>query len=487
MTWLILVDRLSDLPNHAVPHKVMTVSDYLTHPETFKDLRPKIINLARSTAYQASGYYASLLAEARGHRIVPSVETMLELSRKPLYRHALPELEDILNGALRQKGTSEEAPGVIDVLFGRTEAPPLERFARVLFDWFRAPALRVILEDGAWRAIKSIRPLSLSDLKGGDKEHFLGELNRYTQRSWRGPKVRPSLRHSLAVLFDPHDTLPPSSLKSIEHFARVAARHSIEVEPIQKRDLFRLAEFDALFIRETTSIDNHTYRFARRAAQEGMPVIDDPVSMIRCTNKVFLSELLTQHNLPTPRTLIVDSLRQMPDIARTLGWPVVLKVPDGSFSRGVFRVADEAEMKVRLEALLEESDLVLAQQFVPTSFDWRVGVLDGKPIFACQYLMAKKHWQIVRHEPGKPPVEGGFRSTPLADAPRHVVETAVKSARLIGDGFYGVDLPETENGVYVIEINDNPNLERGIEDSAEKDTVWEALAQWFAKRIEAPR
>ena len=32
-----------------------------------------------------------------------------------------------------------------------------------------------------------------------------------------------------------------------------------------KRQLAELAEFDALFIRATTSIDNYTYRFARRA------------------------------------------------------------------------------------------------------------------------------------------------------------------------------------------------------------------------------
>ena len=55
-----------------------------------------------------------------------------------------------------------------------------------------------------------------------------------------------------------------------------------------------MAEFDALWIRATTSIDNFTYRFARRAQQEGMPVIDDPQSMIRCTNKVYLAERLAR-------------------------------------------------------------------------------------------------------------------------------------------------------------------------------------------------
>ena len=50
--------------------------------------------------------------------------------------------------------------------------------------------------------------------------------------------------------------------------ARLAEKLSIDVEPITRRQLSELAEYDGLFIRETTSIDNHTYRFARRAWQE---------------------------------------------------------------------------------------------------------------------------------------------------------------------------------------------------------------------------
>ena len=108
------------------------------------------------------------------------------------------------------------------------------------------------------------------------------------------------------MLYDPNEKTAPSSPASIKHFARIAEKLSVDVEPITKRQFAELAEFDGLFIRETTSIDNHTYRFARRAWQEGMPVIDDPISMIRCTNKVFLVELLQQNQVPTPPTVIIS-------------------------------------------------------------------------------------------------------------------------------------------------------------------------------------
>ncbi len=45
-----------------------------------------------------------------------------------------------------------------------------------------------------------------------------------------------------------------------------------------------------LFIRETTYVDHHSFRFSRRAEAEGLVVIDDPQSILRCTNKVFLAE-----------------------------------------------------------------------------------------------------------------------------------------------------------------------------------------------------
>jgi len=100
--WVILVDQPKDLPNAETPHKVITTSEYLARPRLFDVGRPKLVNLARSYAYQSKGYYASLLAEARGHRVVPSVETMLELREAKLYEHALPDLEDELNRCARR-------------------------------------------------------------------------------------------------------------------------------------------------------------------------------------------------------------------------------------------------------------------------------------------------------------------------------------------------------------------------------------------------
>lgn len=482
--WVILVDTLKDFPNEDTPHKVITTRDYLARSSLFRGSRPKILNLSRSFAYQSRGYYASLLAGARGHRIVPTAETMIDLGSRTLYAQALPELEDQL---LKARATADDpaVPSRILVMFGITTDHRFDRFARLLFDWFRCPVLEVTIEGESRPEIKKLAPLPITKLSPTELAFFHAALHDHTRREWRSKKTRAAPRYSFAVLHDPQEKMPPSNLGSLKHWARIAEKMSVEVEPITKRDLARLAEFDALFIREATSIDNHTYRFARRAVQEGMPVIDDPISMIRCTNKVYLQELMTGNGIAVPPTVILAGHGDLERAADTLGFPLVLKIPDSSFSRGVKKVDNLAELDALTRAWFKDTDLLLAQKFMPTEFDWRVGVLGGKPLFVCQYTMAKHHWQIVKHQENGKSLEGGLRSMTIGEAPPAVIDMGLRSAQLIGNGLYGVDIKETEDGLFLIEVNDNPNIEHGIEDAAEKDRVWVELTRWFVNRLEA--
>jgi glutathione synthase/RimK-type ligase-like ATP-grasp enzyme len=481
--WVILVDQQKDFPNADTPHKVISTSEYLARPKLFDFGRPKLVNLSRSYSYQSKGYYASLLAEARGHRVVPTVETMLELRETKLYEHALPDLEDELNRCARRADFQPEGEFKLLVCFGIARDARFEAFGRVLFDWFRCPALEVTVDPGDWLSIDRIRPRALTRLANGEGAFFRDSLHQHTKREWRSARARNIAKYDLAVLHDPNEKMPPSSVASMKHFARIAEKLSVDVEPITRRQLDELAEYDGLFIRETTSIDNHTYRFARRAWQEGMPVIDDPISMIRCTNKVFLMELLGQNQVTTPPTVILTDESDLPKAMDELGLPLVVKIPDGSFSRGVHKVATAEEFRRVAEELFEETDLILAQRFLPTEFDWRVGVLAGEPLFVCQYRMARGHWQIVKHGPNGSR-EGGFKTFALEQAPAGLIDVAVRAARPIGAGFYGVDIKETDRGFVVMEVNDNPNLEHGIEDAVGKDEIWMKLLKWFVERFE---
>lgn len=478
---IVIVDqpRSFKWPDPAI--EVMTPRDFITRPPAAGG-KVRVINLCRDTSYLALGYYCSLLAEARRQKVIPAVEVLLELNWKRLYRTYLPELEAEFSKALRDETELDDR--TLYFFFGRNPDERLAEVGRRLFDLFRSPILAVELRHKRDWKIRALGTESLREIPAELEDAFADALIRYTKAAWRSPRQKAPSKYDLAVLYDPEEALPPSDPKALEKFAEAGRALGIGVTLVTRRDLGKLAEFDALFIRETTRIDNHTYRFAKKAAAEGMPVIDDPGSILRCTNKVYLAELLQAHKVPTPKTMLVDS-NTLGQLDRAMPYPIVLKIPDGSFSRGVYKAESREELEAIAKDLLKRSDVILAQEFMYTEYDWRVGVLNRKPLYVSQYMMARKHWQIVQHGPSGRVVEGDSRTLAVEDAPPAVVETALAAANLIGDGLYGVDLKQNERGVFVIEINDNPSIDAGIEDAVLKDGLYTAIVQDLIRRIES--
>jgi glutathione synthase/RimK-type ligase-like ATP-grasp enzyme len=462
----------------------VTAREYVVKADLYGSSRARVVNLSGDYGYMDMGYYCSLLAEARKQKVVPTVETILDLSRKTLYGLLLPELNGVLRQEIEKLPQLPRGAFTLVICFGQPMEAHFKTLARRVFERFRCPLMKVSVDpDDNWQ-IRALDAIAPSDLSRTEFEFFLAALEDYTRSSWPKPKARSAAKYSLAVLHNPREAMPPSDPQALRKFISVGASLGVEVDLIERKDFSRLAEYDALFIRETTGIDNHTFRFAKKAIHEGMPVIDDPVSILRCTNKVYLAELLQANKLPAPRTLIVDR-GNLQRVEEELGYPVVLKIPDGSFSRGVVRAEDRPELEAHARKLFKRSDLILAQEFMYTEFDWRVGVLNGQPLYVSQYRMSRKHWQIVNHRADGKVVEGGFATLAVMDAPEAVIDTALNAARLIGDGLYGVDLKQNDKGVFVIEINDNPSIERHVEDLVLKDDLYRAILQDFVRRIEA--
>ena len=236
------------------------------------------------------------------------------------------------------------------------------------------------------------------------------------------------------------------------------------MEFITRADIGRLTEFDAQLIRETTFANHYTYRFSRRAAADGLVTIGDPDSILKYNNKVDVAELLARHNIPTPKTLLVHGVNA-DQIVPYLALPCVLKQPDSSFSRGVVKVEAKDELPAKVNALLEKSAMINAQEWLPTEFDWRVRILDRRPLFVAKYVFPARHWQVIRRDEQRRKVEEGpTLAVSVGEAPQEVVTIALRAANRIGDGFYGVDVKQVGNRCCVIEVNDNPNVDAGNED-----------------------
>ena len=470
---LIVVDRAKDWSPYYPSEDVLTFDQYLQFT-TPANGRVRVINLCQSAKYLSRGYYCSLLAEARGHHVVPSVMTLNDLSRKGLFSLELEELDSSVLEWLEASGSAidpskDERHATHEVrirtYFGQVEHPELKPVARALFERFPCPILEVVFKRRKGWQIESMKPAAPADLEEREQDVFAAALDRFSSMVWRKPRARRRYRFDLAVLVNPDEEMPPSDKVALTRFEKAGRKLGINVEQITRRDYMRLPEYDGLFIRETTAIDHHTYRFARKAEAEGMVVIDDPVSILRCTNKVFLADLLKNNKVPTPKTLILskDQKQAVEQVMDELGFPVVIKIPDGAFSRGVTKAEDEASLRAGLKELFKQSALVLAQEYLYTDCDGRVGVLGGRAIYACKYMMVKGHWQIYQH--GESTSESGdFETMPTYEVPRNVIQAALSATKLIGNGLYGVDIKQSGNRVAVIEVNDNPSIDAGVED-----------------------
>jgi glutathione synthase/RimK-type ligase-like ATP-grasp enzyme len=483
-TSLLVVDNPDRWPLNVPDVQVVAARKYLTDAAYASGKRFRVINLCRSYRYQSAGYYVSLLAEARLHRPTPSIATMVDMRSPTIVRALASQHDELIQSSLKPLLSDRFT---LSIYFGRNLAKRYQRLCRALFEILPAPLLRAqfVREDGKW-SLQHISAIPSSEIPADHRPFVVESATEFFTRRPRRTAAR-NYRFDLAILVDPKEKTPPSDERALKGFEDSADDLGIATERITAEDYGRLNEFDGLFIRATTAVNHYTYRFARKAEAEGLAVIDDPASILRCTNKVFLGELLQRHGIDAPRTVTIhrDNVTQA---AKSLGFPIILKQPDSSFSQGVVKAADETEYTAKVGQLLEQSDLIIGQEFVPTGFDWRVGILEGRCLYVCRYLMARGHWQIYNHAAKNARgFSGGFEAYRVEDTPANILEAARKAAGLMGQGLYGVDLKEVDGRAIVIEVNDNPSIEHGVENAFLKNELYREIMGHFLRRMEARR
>lgn len=460
---------------------VVSAREYLSEPRYAQMKRLRVLNICRSYRYQSAGYYVSLLAEARGHKPMPSVATIQDFKSQSIIKSLASDLQDRIQKSLEPLQSDRFT---LSIYFGRNLAKRYDRLSHDLYNLFPAPLLRAsFARSGKTWQIQNISPIAASDLPESHRDFVIEAAGEFLRKKFQRRKSVAGSRYDMALLLDPAERLPPSDEPALRLFEKAANMLGVGVERITQDDYGRIAEFDALFIRTTTAVNHYTYRFARKAQTEGLVVIDDPRSILRCTNKVFLQELLTRHRIPAPPTQILHRDNREAVLAE-LGLPCILKQPDSSFSKGVIKVDSKEDFYRECVDLLEESELLIAQAFVPTEFDWRIGIMDGQPLFACCYYMARGHWQIYNHKVHGKASTGGSEPVAIDKVPPFVMDAAIKCAGVIGDGLYGVDLKQFQQQACVIEINDNPNIDAGVEDALPGNELYVKIIQSFLRRLE---
>ena len=481
MNTIIVIDQKQEwfeVPGAAI----LTARRFLAEPGAGHVDDARVLNLCRTGRYQGRGYYVSLLAEARGQRPLPDVKTLGDLKSGTTLRAIAGKIDPLARDLRHDESDRFE----LDAYLGKDPARRHAEVAARLFAEMRVPLMRALFRraEGAWR-LEAIQAIGIADIPNQDRAFLLETLKGFvdeTDPAKSRPRGARQGRPRLAILWDPNEPHKPSNEEALQTFLRIAPRVGLEAELIQLDALERVPEFDALFNRASPEVDGISYQFMRRAESLGMPVVDDPESVLRCTNKVYMHELMSRHRIAQPRTLVVHR-GNVGDTIPELGLPCVLKLPDSGFGLDVVKIESEEELRPQAERFFRVSELFIAQEWLPTGFDWRIGVYDRRPLFACKYFMAPGHWKVNQVTEGQKLIEGDSVALSVGEVPQQVIDVAVRAANLVGRGLYGADLKQVGDRVYLIEVNCNPNIDAGNEDGALGEALYREVLGVFARRI----
>jgi glutathione synthase/RimK-type ligase-like ATP-grasp enzyme len=475
-TTLVVLDN--DLIIPQVSLNSISFEVYLHDYPKINEPKTRVINLCDTETYLSKGYYCSLLAEARNHQVLPSVKVINSLRNgRSIWLDGFDDLKEVDPDDVGQAQL---------VCMGEVADERYKKIANKVFSKIPAPLLKIVITPELSGIRVQVTRFGLPELDAEQLSFCQTVLQEYSRKSWRKPGAGKKFRWDIAILTDPGEAVPPSNKTAIARFVKAGEKLGMRVQPLSMGELHDLNQFDGLFIRETTAIDHYTYRLACRAEDQGLVVIDDPSSILRCCNKIYLHDAFNYQKVTSLKTVFVSDASEstLDQLENTFDYPLVLKLPEGSFSRGVYKTDNRSNLKRVLSDLLSESALVLAQEYLYTDYDWRVGVLNGRALYACRYYMARNHWQIYNHG-SKRYFSGGFDTLPTFELPRHVLNSALKAASVVGDGLYGVDLKEVDGRAYVLEVNDNPSIDHGVEDRYLGEELYMQIMSEFLRRLES--
>lgn len=275
----------------------------------------------------------------------------------------------------------------------------------------------------------------------------------------------------IACFVEAYNFIERSERRALMKFKATAESMGHSFEFIYKDNISRISDYDSLFIRATTDPASSAYVFSRLAEQFGLKVIDDPHSIRICSNKAILHDLFLKNNIPSPKSMLFYgdfSRESLDNIFETLGLPLVIKTPYTRFSSHVEKVGSEEKFTEISKHLLRKAKVLVIQEYLPSDFDWRVGILRNEVLYLCKYCIPKGGWKVKSKINGRN-VWGDTIALPRESIYPELEDLSIRLSKCVGDGLYGLDVKETESGFKVIEINDNPSIYDGYEDTVDKD------------------
>ena len=246
MKKIIVVNNPKNWKLHVPEVEIVSAKDYLTNTNYTKMRNLRVFNLCKDYSYQSKGYYVSLLAEARGHKVIPNVKSIRDFRAPAVVKNITDEIDDLIQKSLKKLSGTEFS---LSIYFGQNVSPQYLELSQELYRLFQAPLLRAHFVFKQKWFIQSIRPICVNEMPDSHLAMVDQFAKEYFDKSRFGAAHTDEYLYDLAILVNPEEEEPPSNPKAIQKFINAAEKTGFRVELITKKDYHRVGEFDALFIR----------------------------------------------------------------------------------------------------------------------------------------------------------------------------------------------------------------------------------------------
>ena len=239
-----------------------------------------------------------------------------------------------------------------------------------------------------------------------------------------------------------------------------------------------LSNYDAVLPRIGASITYYGTAVVRQCQEMDIFCANTAHGIINSRDKLRSLQILSRHSIGIPRTTFVrDKKDVLPAIERVGGAPVVIKLIEGTQGIGVLLAETINAAESIIELLQSQKQNVLIQKFVAESKgkDIRAFVVGDRVVAAMRRVAQGQEFRSNVHR-------GGVAEA--VELSEEYIQTAVRSAQILGLRVAGVDMLEGKKGPQIMEVNSSPGLE-GIETCTGLDVAG-AVIDYVSAQVDFP-
>ncbi len=222
------------------------------------------------------------------------------------------------------------------------------------------------------------------------------------------------------------------------------------VDTTDQDTLLRLATEKGVQAVVTTGTDVAVPSIGHLCDHLGLPGISYETA-VKCSNKIPMQEAFQSHGVRTAAHWRVDSLEEARQRADEAGYPVIMKAPDSSGSRGVVAANRPEELAAAFEQAMRVSrcgSVLLETLLQGQEFGGQVIVLDGR-VLCCLF-----HNDTVTPPPISVPIGHSCPFRMPEDVVRDAQDVCAAAVAALGirNAVCNADLILTGQGVHMLEM-----------------------------------